>query len=165
MISSLVIYIYIYIYHDRHKLHSLSLVVKGNQAYNDSWATVLGKGMPCLKAVSWATNIWPMRLLWWQLGQNFLNYEEQKTWYVKVWSFTASCCKHKNYKTAKIYSKANTTFSQNSASAKLSRYMVCLCDPYSKFHWPSLPSYGGWIKAWTSRSGAVPDEKLTCNKW
>ena len=68
-------------------------------------------------------------------------------------------------KTAKIYSKANTTFSQNSASAKLSRYMVCLCDPYSKFHWPSLPSYGGWIKAWTSRSGAVPDEKLTCNKW
>jgi len=85
---------------------SSEAMVKGYQAYRDSWATVLSKKMPCLREVGNRVNL----SLTWRLGR--------EAWHSKVWSIAVSCLrKNKNRKNS---CKANTAFLWNFAPVKIS---------------------------------------------
>ena len=90
-------------------------MVKGYQAYRDSWATVLSEEILCLREVG----DWVNFSLTWRLGR--------EAWHSKVWSIAVSC--YAKIKTAKMSSKVNTAFWRNFAPA-ISRYCVevsCVC--------------------------------------
>jgi len=86
-------------------------MVKGYQAYRDSWATVRSEEMPCLREVGNRVNF----SLTWRQGR--------EAWHSKPWS-QLQCPAYVKIKTAKISSKATTAFSQNFAPVKISSYTV-----------------------------------------
>ena len=89
---------------------SAEAMVKGYQAYRDSWATALSKEMPCPREVG-----------------NWVNFSLMQRLGREAWPSKARSLLRPAYvkiKTTKSSSTANTAFSQNIAPAKISHYMV-----------------------------------------